>query len=92
MSWLSDKIAQLGQNAQFVAFFAHAGVAALLVEHLPGHAWWWLTGMLVYAAGKEFWFDATYEKNPPQTFWDNLEDFIGYAIGAVLGYFLRVGV
>jgi hypothetical protein len=84
MNWVS----KLGQNIQFVAFFAHAGVAALLVEHLPGNALWWALSILVIGGGKEYWYDAKYEQNPPQTFWDNTEDFLGYAVGALAGYAL----
>lgn len=44
----------------------------------------WASGIMVYAAVKEYWFDARYEKNPPQTFWMNTQDFIGYVAGAWL--------
>ena len=84
MTW----IAKLGQSIQFVAFFAHAGVAALVVEH---STWPQTTaiGILVLAGIKEFWFDAKYETSPRQTFYDNLGDFAGYLAGAGLGLLLR---
>jgi hypothetical protein len=82
-------LATLGQNQQWVAFWAHFGVAALIVENLSfGHPLA-LTGVILAAAAvKEFWYDATYEKNPQQTFADNLEDWLGWSLGAVSGIFL----
>ena len=85
---MTNPIANIGQNIQFVAFWAHFGVAALVVEHSP---WPWATcALIVVVAGlKEFWFDATYEKNPPQTFLDNFEDWIGWGVGALAGALLH---
>jgi hypothetical protein len=80
-------IAKLGQNIQFVAFWAHLGVAALLVEHLPWHRWVAI-GITVLGAFKEYYYDARNEQDPPQTFWDNTEDFAGWFLGAVIGYAL----
>lgn len=86
-------LATLGQNQQWVAFWAHWGVAAEVVEHLSfGHAIALTLSIMAAAAVKEFWYDATYEKNPPQTFADNLEDWIGWSLGAVSGiFFLCMG-
>jgi hypothetical protein len=77
-------VAILGQNIQFVAFWAHffaAGWLILLYPHLA------LVFVITAAAAvKEFWYDAKYEKNPPQTFLDNSEDFFGWALGAWISY------
>ena len=80
-------IANLGQNIQFVAFAAHLGIAALIVEHMP-QPFYIMLAVFVVAGIKEFVFDARYEKNPPQTFTDNMQDWLGYAVGAGLGYWL----
>ncbi|HKM83867.1 MAG TPA: hypothetical protein VJY15_23290, partial [Candidatus Acidoferrum sp.] len=85
MSRITTWIAGLGKNIQFVAFFAHLGVAALVVELIPFHLYAKLA-VLVAGAVKEFYFDAKYETDPPQSFADNLEDWFGWAIGAALGY------
>jgi len=82
-------IARLGQNPQFVASFAHAGVAFILVEHLPGNPLYWALGMTAYALVKEYYFDPKFETNPPQTFWDNTLDFATYMIGAWSAYLIR---
>ena len=81
MNWL----AKLGQNIQFVAFVAHAAVAYAAILTFDDYAWQIATGFVLFAAVKEFWFDARYETDPPQTFDDNLQDFLGYVIGSVLG-------
>ena len=87
LSTLSSWVSKLGQSIQFVAFWAHFGVAALVVEHTPHHV---LTAVLVAlgAAVKEFWYDAKYEINPPQTFTDNLTDWLGWTLGAVVALLL----
>ena len=86
-AWIKNipaRIALIGQSIQFVAFFAHAGVGAFAVEHLPHRV---VAGGILILAGaiKEFVFDAREEVNPPQTFMDNLQDFGGWLTGAVLG-------
>ena len=86
---LSSFIAKTGTNPTFVAFMAHAGVAYgviyTLAQHLQGPRFGFaLLAAILAAAGKEFWFDATQEKDPPQTFEDNLGDFIGYMVGLSL--------
>lgn len=85
LKWLAQKIAALGESSQFVAFWAHFGVSMGLVDHTRlAHKVYMASGIMVYAAVKEYWFDARYEKNPPQTFWMNTQDFIGYVAGAWL--------
>lgn len=77
---LSALVASLGTDIQFVAFWAHFGVAYIVVSYLPS---WWTAGAIALVAGvKEFVFDARQEK-PKQTFLDNLEDWIGYVLGAL---------
>jgi hypothetical protein len=80
-------IAAWGQNIQFVAFWAHFGVAALVTEH-SHHRLIVAAIIIAGAAIKEFYFDAKYEKDPPQTFKDNFQDFIGWGAGALAGVFL----
>ena len=81
-------ISNLGQSIQFVAFCAHLFAAAYIVDRFNNKL---LVASLItlYAAGKEFWFDAKYEKNPPQTFKDNIEDFLGYALGAWMAVLIK---
>jgi hypothetical protein len=86
---LSSFIAKTGTNLTFVAFMAHAGVAYgviyTLAQHLHGPRFGLaMVVAILAAAGKEFWFDATQEKDPPQTFEDNLGDFLGYMAGLSL--------
>ena len=81
MNW----IAKLGQSIQFVAFAAHCFFAAWLLKQFPQHRFI-LAGVIVVAAAlKEFGYDAKYETDPPQTFTDDLEDFLGYLLGCVIG-------
>jgi hypothetical protein len=77
-----------GDNIQVTAFFAHGGVAGLIAEHLPHQ--FIVAGAIIVAGGiKEFYFDAKYEKDPPQTFIDNLEDWSGWSVGAIVGAVLH---
>jgi hypothetical protein len=83
-----NPIAKLGQNDTFVAFMAHCWFAFAFI-YVPVAKWhlplglFLIAGML--AAGiKEFAFDATQETDPPQTFADNMEDFMGYCTGMLL--------
>ena len=85
MNW----VAKLGQNMQFVAFWAHFGVAALIVENSPWPLWTGI-GLTVVAAWKEYYYDARNEQDPPQTFIDNSEDFAGWLLGVLIGYALAV--
>lgn len=84
---IADFIASIGQSIQFVAFFAHFFCAAYVISRFYDWDLRILLALLVTigAAIKEFWFDANYEKNPPQTFKDNLEDWLGWTLGALLG-------
>lgn len=79
-------IAKLGENPAFIAFNAHCWFAFSAVYVAGAHGYDLEAAALgfVLAAAKEFWFDATYETNPPQTFDDNIEDFAGYLAGIVL--------
>ena len=83
---MREKIAKLGQNIQFVAFWAHLGVGALIVLVSGRYSEVAAIIVILGASVKEFYFDAKYEKDPPQTFWDNLEDFSGWSMGAVVGF------
>ena len=85
---LSNLISALGQSIQFVAFMAHLFFAAYLLKEFSAHRWWLAGGIIVFAAAKEFWYDAAYERNPPQTMLDNVEDFMGYAVGVAIGVWL----
>lgn len=89
---MRNYIAELGQNMQFVAGAAHfffAGYIMMMTDLLwPNNLLWAVLGITGLAAAKEWGFDARYEKNPPQTFMDNLEDFLGYAAGAWITYFI----
>ena len=95
MNWLRSLakwVADTGQSIQFVAFWAHFGMAALVVEHLsrtlPGLT---LTAVVVLGGLKEFIFDADEETMPPQTFMDNFQDWLGWTAGAFTGYGFVVG-
>ena len=84
MNWLKTKIAYLGTNVQFLANLGHFTVPYALVATFPKAKWFLLAGFVIYAAIKEYWFDAKYEV-PHQTFANNTEDFIGYCLGAAVG-------
>ena len=73
-------IASLGLNPQFVAGCAHFFFAYAVT--LTFGRWYVAAGIIGYAALKEFWFDAVYEKQP---FLDNLEDFLEYTSGSLAG-------
>lgn len=83
---ISSTIAAIGENPYWVAGNAHFWFAAFILHEVPNPI---LLGVvLVAAAVKEFYFDAKYETDPPQTALDNWTDFAGYAAGAVFGYFV----
>jgi hypothetical protein len=48
-------------------------------------------GLVLFAAAKEFIYDANFEKDPPQTFKDNMQDFCGYLGGLALAW-IAIGV
>lgn len=83
---IAKLIADLGEDPLFVAFNAHCWFAFAIVYFAAVHgAGLPVAGVAVVAAAlKEFAFDAFYEHDPPQTFWDNLEDFGGYCAGVLL--------
>ena len=83
LNWLKAKIAYLGTNVQFLADVGHFTVPYALIATFPRAEWFLLVGFVIYAAIKEYWFDARYEV-PHQTFWDNTEDFVGYISGALV--------
>ena len=76
-------IAKIGTNPTFIAAQAHIWFACTLT--LVGVPWW-ITVMT--SAVKEYVFDHLYEKDPPQTTWDNTTDWLGYCLGVAiaLGY------
>lgn len=84
----SDFIAKIGQNIQFVAFFAHAGVASWV--ELFGYKHKWIAAACIVVAGgvKEYGYDAREEKNPPQTFAMNTQDFLGFVAGVVVALWI----
>ena len=85
-------ISSLGQSIQFCAWFAHFGVASIIAEHVyTRDPLWTLMVIVALGAAKEFLYDALYEANPPQTFWDNLEDFSGWCAGGLVGFGFAVG-
>ncbi len=89
--WIAEHVANIGQSIQFVAFWAHLGVGAILtriaIKH-DLHPEWVLLAIVIGGAIKEYWFDAREEKDPPQTFWDNTEDFVGWLLGPLVGIYL----
>jgi hypothetical protein len=85
---MSGWIARLGQNMQFVAFVGHACFAALVVEHSGRFLWYAVAFFTIGGAVKEIW-DIHYEHDPPQTVLDSLEDFLGWALGALIGVMLK---
>lgn len=84
-------LAALGQNIQFVAFWAHLGMTAIFIQLAFRYSIFGpeaIVTVIAAAALKEFWYDADYETNPVQTWQDNLQDFAGYVIGAFVGWAL----
>lgn len=92
MSTVTSWIAKLGQSIQFVAFWAHFGIAALVAEHIyTRDPLYTLIIIVIAAAIKEYGFDAHYETDPPQTWRDNTEDFLGWSLGALYGFSFAIG-
>jgi len=88
---LSSFIAKTGENPKFIAFMAHCFFAAFIVSQFSGKRQYLAAALMLGAAGvKEFIFDRLYEKTPPQTFYDDLTDFIGYAAGVGLALVVSV--
>lgn len=78
------------QDPNFTAWSLHFWSAAMIVlsfGHLFGHLAAWISwlAILPLAAWKEFYFDAKFEKDPPQTAHDNFMDFLWYEVGAAVG-------
>jgi hypothetical protein len=70
----------------FVAFQAHCWFAYAVVFTFFNP---WVVGGAVVAAGvKEFYIDKHFESD--QSFKDNAQDFVGYAVGVVLAVLARV--
>jgi len=92
MGTITKWISALGQSIQFVAWWAHFGVAALICGHVgKSDPLWTLIVVVVAAALKEFVYDAHFETDPVQTAADNWQDFSGWVAGAVLGLGFAVG-
>ena len=83
---IAKLVARIGEDAEFIVFNAHCWFAFALVYVAAVHGHGLPAGAMVVAiaAVKEFVFDADEEKDPPQTFMDNLTDFGGYCAGVVL--------
>jgi len=79
---LSGFIAKTGQSPGFIAFMAHAGVAAFLLSLVHWHQGAVGIVFLLVAMVKEFWFDVHYELN--QDYADGLQDWSGYLAGVVV--------
>ena len=67
-----------------------AGISLVVTTaYFSNSSVWWTTGLsvglILYAAVKEFWYDANYEI-PHQTWEDNLLDFGMYCAGIGLGW------
>lgn len=82
--------ARIGENQKFVLFMAHAGVAFGVLEYFK------VTPLSVaiaitITALKEFWYDMSFETNPPQTFQDSLEDWSEYILGIFTAVILTHG-
>ncbi len=88
MSKLTAFISRVGENPKTIAFFAHSGVAATVLLLFSGWHQYLAAVIAIGVAGfKEFVFDHLYEKTPPQTFWDDLDDFTGYLTGIAFALF-----
>lgn len=79
-------------SVNFLAAMAHVGWACLIMlsvavlSNSNMRACEYVSGCLIaFAAIKEFWFDATFER-PKQLFKDNAQDFAGYLGGVALAW------
>lgn len=74
-------------NINVIAQFAHSGVSygilLTLGRYHPALVLYAGLGIVAYAAVKEFYYDARFEI-PPQSFMNNLTDFIFYNVGVWL--------
>jgi len=90
---LKTFISGVGTNPNFIAWNAHWGFGFFVVvagvhTHVP--LWWIVSFFTVLFGFKEFWFDKHFELAPPQSFVDNLIDFLGYMTGMLAGVTLIV--
>lgn len=73
------------QNQSVYAYFIHALFSYFFVSYthykLGLNIWIACIIWTIFTAFLEYWYDANYEKNPPQTFRQNTLDFISYQIG-----------
>jgi hypothetical protein len=91
MNAVAAWIAKIGEDTRFVVFCAHCFFAYFVLSLFSGtHQYIAAAVFIVLIAAKEFWFDIKYEQNPPQTFWDSADDFIGYAFGVALAITLPI--
>jgi hypothetical protein len=90
-AWLKTHISNSWMaNNYYVAFMAHSGWCGLILAIGAIIAYPTLpnlmvigilsAGMILFAAVKEFWYDANYELPKQQPF-DNITDFLGYVAG-----------
>ena len=87
MSVLTGFIARIGQNTAFVAAMAHIFFAYFVVSLFSGVHQYIAAGVCLLVFGfKEFYLDRLNELNPPQSFWDDLDDFAEYVIGIALAF------
>jgi hypothetical protein len=79
---IKSTFSNIATNPDFIAFNAHCWFAYMLVHtfHVTWVFWWVLIGSAI----KEFYIDKHFE-SPPQSFMDNLKDWLGYALGSFLG-------
>lgn len=78
--WMNDPkvLAQFGHffGAYSIVMTAHHIFGKLITMAV-------IAALIVYAAIKEFWYDAKYEI-PTQSVWDNLLDFTFYVLGMIV--------
>jgi hypothetical protein len=94
--WLTEHSKFMGE-VNFLATMAHVAWAygiVLTTAFISGQlrlAAEMSIGLGLFAAVKEFVYDANFEKDPPQTFKDNMQDFCGYLGGIALAW-IAIGV
>lgn len=92
VAWLKAHLSNSWMtNMDYGWFMAHSGWAALIIFASwtlflqPRVTTYTSVGLVIFAALKEYWYDATYE-SPKQTFKDNTEDFAGYCVGITVAW------
>jgi hypothetical protein len=94
LNWLKTHLTNSWMNNNyFLAAMAHSGWSGLIIAcggiltmaGLPNLmvVGALSAGMVLFAAVKEFWYDANYEL-PKQTAFDNITDFLGYCAGVAI--------